>query len=109
MTRRSIVLRMRPLPWYFRAVYRHRGIPIPLASGRDDLAGLVPLRFRRWHQVYAAVAGYFWLPCPLCQREFGGHEITPTIPDPMKGEAWGMSICPFCAIERRRKGIPNGQ
>lgn len=29
----------------------------------------------RWmHRTYAALAGYFWLPCPTCGRHFGGHE-----------------------------------
>ena len=26
------------------------------------------------HQAYAAVMGYFWLPCPRCGLMFGGHE-----------------------------------
>lgn len=26
------------------------------------------------HRIYAAVMGYFWLPCPLCGEFFGGHE-----------------------------------
>lgn len=26
------------------------------------------------HQAYAAVVGYFWIPCPRCGRMFGGHE-----------------------------------
>jgi len=31
---------------------------------------------RKLHQIYAAVFGYFWLPCPMCSngRMFGGHE-----------------------------------
>ena len=29
----------------------------------------------RWmHRLWAAIAGYFWLPCPRCGRMFGGHE-----------------------------------
>lgn len=29
----------------------------------------------RWmHHVYAYLMGYFWIPCPLCGRIFGGHE-----------------------------------
>jgi hypothetical protein len=27
------------------------------------------------HRVIAAVGGYFWLPCPVCGRMFGGHEV----------------------------------
>ena len=29
---------------------------------------------RLFHQFYAWVFGYFWLPCPRCGRPFGGHE-----------------------------------
>jgi hypothetical protein len=31
-------------------------------------------RFRRLNQVYAFLASYFWLPCPICGEMFGGHE-----------------------------------
>lgn len=39
------------------------------------VAALVPYRWRRVHHRYAAWFGYFWLPCPLCGHEFGGHEL----------------------------------
>jgi hypothetical protein len=26
-----------------------------------------------YHKLYANIFGYFWLPCPLCRREFSGH------------------------------------
>lgn len=26
------------------------------------------------HKWYAKITGYFWLPCVLCGKEFGGHE-----------------------------------
>lgn len=29
---------------------------------------------RRLHQLYASLMGYFWLPCPVCGKCFGGHE-----------------------------------
>ena len=35
-------------------------------------------RLRRWrwlNRLYAYVRGYFWLPCPICGENFGGHEI----------------------------------
>ena len=31
--------------------------------------------FRRLNKLYANVFGYFWLPCPVCGEDFGGHEI----------------------------------
>ena len=24
----------------------------------------------------AALGGYFWIPCPICGRNFGGHEAS---------------------------------
>jgi hypothetical protein len=30
---------------------------------------------RRLSQFYAFLRGYFWLPCPICGRMFGGHEV----------------------------------
>lgn len=30
-----------------------------------------PRFIQKW---YANIAGYFWLPCPLCGTKFGGHE-----------------------------------
>lgn len=33
------------------------------------------MKFTRWmHHLYANLNGKFWLPCPRCGREFGGHE-----------------------------------
>ena len=29
---------------------------------------------RLYNRLYAFVNGYFWLPCPICEEEFGGHE-----------------------------------
>lgn len=26
------------------------------------------------HKIYAHLFYYFWKPCPICGREFGGHE-----------------------------------
>ncbi len=30
--------------------------------------------FRLFHKIYAALFGYFWLPCPRCGDMYGGHE-----------------------------------
>ena len=29
------------------------------------------------HAFWAGIRGYFWLPCPICGRKFGGHENNP--------------------------------
>jgi len=44
------------------------------------------------HKFWAMLFGYFWMPCDLCQRPFGGHE-----------HCWatngkGYCVCPDCAI-----------
>lgn len=38
------------------------------------------------HRAYAALAGYFWLPCPLCGHGFGGHERS-------SGDVGGWVVC----------------
>lgn len=30
---------------------------------------------RTLHRLYAWLFGYFWLPCPVCGKMFGGHEV----------------------------------
>lgn len=30
--------------------------------------------FRWWHWLRANLIGYFWGPCPICCRNYGGHE-----------------------------------
>jgi hypothetical protein len=62
---------------------------------------LIPERLRLLHRAYASLAGFFWLPCPLCGTVFGGHEWRDiggkpsSVPDPGKP---GMfhGICPAC-------------
>ena len=50
------------------------------------------------HRLYAWALGYFWIPCPLCGRHFGGHEWH--YPDDLsvirKPEGGGTAICPTC-------------
>jgi hypothetical protein len=67
----------------------------------DWFATLVPYRWRAAHHWYALSFRYFWLPCPLCGREFGGHEwrrvggkpdSVPKVGNPRGGEG----ICPRC-------------
>ncbi len=67
--------------------------------GAPWFALLVPYRFRWAHRWYATALGYFWLPCPLCRRPFGGHEWRQVNgrPDsiPM-GRRLRTGICPCC-------------
>lgn len=65
-------------------------------------ARVVPYRFRWLHHLYASLGAYFWLPCPLCGREFGGHEWLTgpfsSVPDGEPGRRSG--ICPPCTKTR---------
>lgn len=60
----------------------------------------------------AAAGGYFWLPCPLCGTEFGGHEWTQVnghrmdVPDEWTTDEAGVvekisgqGICPDCTAQ----------
>lgn len=31
---------------------------------------------RKLHKLYALLFGYSWLPCPVCGKYFGGHELS---------------------------------
>jgi hypothetical protein len=60
------------------------------------------VRFRRLHRIWAALGGYFWLPCPLCGEFFGGHEWcdrdgrSSSIAAPDRGAGKRVAICPDC-------------
>lgn len=59
-----------------------------------------PRRFRRLNRWWANAFGYFWLPCPLCGFEFGGHEwrcwvdTIPTGPSSSRGICWNHDSDP---------------
>jgi hypothetical protein len=72
--------------------------------GRPPMArqSLLP----RWlHGLYAHFAGYFWLPCPICGRCFGGHEKGGTLQRDLF-TAW--SVCRACVAEAKQKNRENG-
>jgi hypothetical protein len=60
----------------------------------------IPERWRAVHRIYAALHGYFWLPCVLCGRYSGGHEWRDI--DGKSSTLWdadgchGKGICPVC-------------
>ena len=57
------------------------------------------------HHFYATVKGYFWLPCPICGKNFGGHEIdmhtTVLWSEPYRGSFTCRN--PACTKEARRR------
>ena len=49
---------------------------------------------RLLNKIYANLSGYFWLPCPICGRMFGGHECSDSVL--MKTETSGNCVCKNC-------------
>ena len=58
------------------------------------------LRWRWLNCLYAFVWGYFWLPCPLCGRKFGGHERGGSL---YCGYGTSVGVCPDCSDEAKRR------
>ena len=48
--------------------------------------------------VWAAWFGYFWLPCPLCNKNFGGHEWKESL---NASDHTGVGTCPKCINETK--------
>lgn len=55
-------------------------------------------RFLHW--LYAEINGYFWLPCPICGKCFGGHEWIDGN-SLRKTEYSGAGVCPKCGEKAR--------
>lgn len=71
-------------------------MPDAVASEKRDLRAQP-----RWLQkVKADRGGYFWLPCPMCGEEFGGHEWAGHL---MRSDHEGTGICANCAAEADRR------
>jgi hypothetical protein len=107
-TEYRVELSMKPPSRLAVAWYRRLGSTPPLSEASTgprhaELARLVPYEYRAFHRGYAAAHGFFWLPCPLCDRPFGGHESGDSIPDPTRDPNSGLSICSQCTIKRNRE------
>lgn len=91
-------LTVRPLRPMDRWWYRKLGITAPTGTSMIDgrLARHVPYRFRWFHRRFAASRGFCWIPCPLCDRPYGGHESGGGIPDPLNGPGRYIGICSRC-------------
>jgi recombinational DNA repair protein (RecF pathway) len=64
------------------------------------------MRFRLLNRLRAFVGNYFWLPCALCGKPFGGHEWKEDN-DLMLSPYEGRGVCPDCADEARRVNRDN--
>jgi hypothetical protein len=59
----------------------------------------IPYRCRRAHRAFAGTFGFFWIPCQLCGRNFGGHEwrdIDGNLSTRYDEAGKGTAICPVC-------------
>ena len=66
--------------------------------------------FRIYHQLYALFHGYFWLPCPICEENFGGHEwahdiYTGSHAVYFNTPTGGIAVCPNCVEEAKKRNI----
>ncbi len=77
-------------------------------------AMVVPFWLRAAHRWYANRRGMFWLPCPLCGVEFGGHEWRSvggrlaSVPDPTGPRNMSVGICPRCTKAGRGVAVDLG-
>ncbi len=62
-------------------------------------------RFRRFNRRWAHSRGYFWLPCPVCGRPFGGHEGSGAAVPQRERPGFGWCVCfrKNCVEEARRQ------
>lgn len=115
MAEYRVVLRIRPLPLPIRLLRRIRNGAVPRMDGATSapraeiwFALLVPYAWRAVHRWWAQRHRFFWLPCSMCGREYGGHErdylsvLPSSVPDPIHPPCW-MGICPPCT--RAGKGV----
>jgi len=66
---------------------------------------------RLLHKLYAKIFGYFWLPCPVCGKMFGGHEIKSIFTAALIDEdGCAHSVCPDrqCSYEAGIINVMNG-
>jgi hypothetical protein len=64
-------------------------------------------RPRWWHRRHAEAHGFFWMPCPLCGRPYGGHEARYRIMLPYPDDSnRGEGICSRCEDDIGRDAWP---
>ena len=49
---------------------------------------------RALHRLYAWLFGYFWLPCPVCGKMYGGHEIVNGWTAALMKDGHAYCVCP---------------
>ena len=63
---------------------------------------------RLFDKFYAWLFGYFWVPCPVCGREFGGHECGFGALIGEDGHARIVCNDPQCTHEAAIRNLLNG-
>ena len=64
----------------------------------------IPFRLWRWpNMLYANALGYFWLPCPICTKMFGGHEASSVCMKNPSDLSRGWCVCWRCGKETNRR------
>lgn len=60
------------------------------------------------HKIYANLFGYFWLPCGVCGKHFGGHEVVFTVPL-VEADGRAYSVCSHeCGRKAQAMNDANG-
>lgn len=59
-----------------------------------DLGRKLPYRPRFFNWVWSVWGRFFWLPCPICKHNFGGHEPGGSLYTGNGGGGW--MVCPKC-------------
>lgn len=99
--------------WHVPTIYEIRAI----SDSEDRKAASRRLFPIRWFmRLYSWLYGYFWLPCPTCDRAFSGCESGgPAVERGMEPSGAWMVECRECssrrfrlALERRRRNAHAG-
>lgn len=63
-------------------------------------------RHRARRRATAFLRGYFWMPCPLCGHEFGGHEWRGYLMLPGSEPGMSHGVCPACELDLGITAVP---
>ena len=68
------------------------------------------LNMRTLNRMYAWLFGYFWLPCHVCGRMFGGHEIANIFTAALITADGAYCVCPDpqCSHDAAVLNMANG-
>jgi len=107
--REVIEIRLRPPGRVAARFYRQLGLAPPALAGdtfpwHARFIRLLPQCWRWLHRGYACAFGFFWLPCVLCGRLYGGHQAAGEVPDPTRGPGSGIAVCPQCVKDGKAVG-----